>query len=49
VEIWGTCRKAGAAFTVDAEGVLSGRLSLDLQEVEKSLQEERIFWVAATQ
>ena len=33
---------------VDAEGGLTLRLSLDLEEVEKSLQEEHIFWAAAT-
>ncbi len=41
-------RKFGAAFTVDTEGTLSLQLSLDLEEVEKSLQEKSIFWAAAT-
>ena len=39
----------GARFTVDAEGVLSLQLSLDLEEVGKSLQEKSIFWAAAIQ
>ena len=38
----------GASFAVDAEGLLSLRLSLDLEEVGKSLQEERISWTVAT-
>ena len=38
----------GARFAVDSEGVLSLRLDLNLEEVEKSLQEERTFWPAAT-
>jgi hypothetical protein len=38
----------GASFAVDTEGLLSRRLSLDLEEVGKSLQEERISWTAAT-
>ena len=37
----------GASFAVDAEGLLSRRLSLDLGEVGQSLQEERISWTAA--
>jgi hypothetical protein len=38
----------GARFTVDVEGELTLSLSLDLEEVEKSLQEKSIFWAAAT-
>ena len=38
--------KFGVRFTGDAAGVLT--LNLDLEEVGKSLQEERTFWVAAT-
>jgi hypothetical protein len=40
-------RRFGASFAVDPEGVLSLRLSLDLEEVGKSLQEKSIFWTAA--
>jgi hypothetical protein len=46
-EIRRAYRKLGAAFTVDVEGVLSLRLSLDLEEVGKSLREKSIFWGAA--
>ena len=41
-------RRFGARFAVDSEGVLSLRLDLNLEEVGKSLQEERTFWPAAT-
>jgi hypothetical protein len=47
-EISRAYRRFGARFAVDSEGVLSLRLDLNLEEVEKSLQEERTFWPAAT-
>jgi len=41
-EISWAYRRFGASFAVDAEGLLSRRLSLYLEEVRKSLQEEPI-------